>query len=92
MVGTTQPSNGFICMDEKFKCSGDSRDATYNTNTELVMKSVVCNKLPYLCHSKSITSNLTDHPDDFMVVAGVNHKKTEMATYTALAINSVNRF
>lgn len=76
MIGSTQPSDGFQCLDKRYKCSGDTRDTMYNTNKEALKNSLMCNKLPYLCHSKSITANLTDHPDDFMVVVGVNHKET----------------
>ena len=56
------------------------------------MKSIVCNKVgSSLCDSFSTTANLTDKPDDFMVIIGVNHAKVGSSVYSALAINSLNR-
>jgi hypothetical protein len=44
-----------------------------------------------MCPHRSQTANLTDDYDDFMVVVGVNHKKINTATYTAIGLFSLNR-
>jgi hypothetical protein len=55
-------------------------------NGALLKSSAICEKIPILCNKEASTSVLSDVQDDYMIIAGVNHKMTDRARYASLAI------
>jgi hypothetical protein len=70
---------------------GDNRDTYYPMNGAQLKTGVICKWLPFLCNKGASYATLSDHPDDYMVVSGINHSKTNRAVYSSLTIIGVKK-
>jgi hypothetical protein len=80
----TAPADGSI--QEGSDCLGDTRDAVYMDGDEpLAITPAVCCVFGFL--RKGPSFQLSDDPNDFLVVVGVTHSRTPkpLATYINLA-------
>ena len=80
------PDNGFVCLDTQVKCEGDNRDTYYPMNVDLLKSSMICETIPILCNKEASTSVLSNAYDDFMIIAGVDHKTVGRVEYASLSI------
>jgi hypothetical protein len=55
-------------------------------NVDLLKSSMICEAVPILCNKEASTSVLSDAPNDYMIVAGVNHKMTNRVGYASISV------
>lgn len=55
-------------------------------NDDLIKSSFICEKVPILCDKEASTAVLSDAQDDYMIIAGVNHKTTGRVEYASISV------
>jgi len=55
-------------------------------NVDLLKSSMICETVPILCNKEASTAVLSNAQDDYMIVAGVNHKMTDRVEYASIAV------
>jgi len=55
-------------------------------NGDELKSSMICEKIPILCNKEASTSVLSDAQDDYMIIAGVDHKMTGRVEYASISV------
>ena len=83
-------NDGYECIDQGIMCSGDIQDALFQTSSNSLLKSRVCQQV--LGDSCPIPkrSTLQEDGSDFFIVTGVNHNTTG-SLYSSIAMYNVRK-
>ena len=83
--------NGYDCMDQGIRCSGDNQDTLYPNSGKAIRRSKICtNTFGRFCPITRRTT-LQEDGSDFFLVTGVNHNATGRALYSNIAMYNVDR-